>query len=64
MKLPKLQRIRQRKLLTQRELAKRAGVSPTTIVRIERDQVEAELRTVRKLADALAVDPEELMGDE
>lgn len=61
MKLPKLKHWRERRLLTQRDLAAKAGVSPTTVVRIETDQSDAELRTVRKLADALGVEPEELM---
>ena len=49
--------------LTQEELAERAGVSPATIVRIERNQAEPHISTMRKLAQALNVDPTELLGD-
>jgi transcriptional regulator with XRE-family HTH domain len=52
-----------RKLLTQEELAEKAGVSPSTIVNIERDQAEPHISTMRKLAKALDVDPTELLGD-
>lgn len=63
MKLPNLRRIRERKLLSQRALAAEAKVSPVTVSNIENGS-DAELRTVGKLAKALAVEPEELMGDE
>lgn len=51
---------RQRKLLSQRELAERAGVSATTIANIETGKIRPHPRTLRKLADALRVDPGEL----
>jgi len=60
MKLPNLRSIRERKLLSQRALAESAKVSPVTVSNIENGS-EAELRTVRKLADALNVEPAELM---
>ena len=63
-KLPRLRTVREAKLLTQRELAEKAGLSPTTVTRIETDQSEAELRTIRKLADALGVEPAELLRAE
>lgn len=53
--------MRERKLLTQGELADKAKVSPTTVSRLENLHAEAELRTVRKLAEALGVAPEELL---
>jgi transcriptional regulator with XRE-family HTH domain len=59
----KLREIRTRRLLTQIELAEKAGVNPTTIVRTERNQAEPHFRTIRKLAKALDVDPTELLGD-
>jgi transcriptional regulator with XRE-family HTH domain len=52
-----------RRLLTQEELAKKAGVSPSTIVNIERDQTTPHFRTIRKLAEALDVDPTSLLGE-
>jgi transcriptional regulator with XRE-family HTH domain len=36
-------------------------VGITTIVRIERNQVEPQARTIRKLAEALGVEPHELL---
>lgn len=60
MKLPRLKDVRERQLMTQRDLAAKAGVSKTTLVRLEAHGMDAELRTVRKLAQALEVAPEEL----
>jgi len=52
-------------LLSQRELAEKAGLSPTTILKLESDRVdEPHPRTIRKLADALKVDPDELVREE
>jgi transcriptional regulator with XRE-family HTH domain len=58
----KLKEARMRRLLTQEELAEKAGVSPSTIVNIERDQTMPHFRTIRKLAHALDVDPTSLLG--
>jgi transcriptional regulator with XRE-family HTH domain len=58
-----LKAARVRRLLTQEELAKKAGVSPSTIVNIERDQTVPHFRTIRKLAEALDVDPTSLLGE-
>jgi len=52
-------------LLSQRELAERAGLSPTTILKLESGRVDApHPRTIRKLADALKVNPAELLRGE
>ncbi len=59
----KLKEIRTRRFLTQEELAERAGVSPATIVRVERNQAEPHISTMRKLAKALEIDPTELLGE-
>jgi transcriptional regulator with XRE-family HTH domain len=59
----RLKKARTRKLLTQEELAEKAGLSPSTIVNIERDQAEPHISTMRKLAKALDVDPTELIGE-
>jgi transcriptional regulator with XRE-family HTH domain len=48
--------------MTQIQLAERCGLSPATIVRIERNQREPQPSTLRKLADALDIDPSELTG--
>jgi transcriptional regulator with XRE-family HTH domain len=57
----RLRDLRKRALMSQRELAKRSGVGVTTIVRIERNQVEPHGGTIRKLAEALEVEPHELV---
>lgn len=58
-----LKAIRTRRLLTQEELAERAGVSAATVVNVERNNQEPHFRTIRKLAEALNVDPTELLGE-
>ena len=60
----RLRDIRKRALLTQRELADKSGVGVTTIIRIENNQVEPQGRTIRKLAEALGVEPHELVKPE
>lgn len=58
-----LRRLRELKVMSQRELAAKAGVSPATVVRAERGEV-ARFVTVRRLAEALGVPPEALVSDE
>ena len=58
----KLRRVRDKRLLSQRELAEKAGLSPTTILKLETGKVDdPHPRTIRKLARALEVDPSELV---
>jgi transcriptional regulator with XRE-family HTH domain len=54
-----LKRLRDEVMLTQKELAKLAGVSPSTVFNIENGG-RARGRTLRKLANALDVEPREL----
>ena len=58
-----LKRARYRAGLTQQELADKAGTTQTTVARIERDAVEPEITTIRKLAAALDVRIADLLGD-
>ena len=61
----KLRRVRDARLLSQRELAEKARLSPTTILKLETDRIaEPHPRTIRKLAKALEVDPAELVRGE
>ncbi|MDP9477435.1 MAG: helix-turn-helix domain-containing protein [Actinomycetota bacterium] len=60
----KLRQLREARFLSHRDLAKRASVSPTTVLNLEAGKVEAQRRTVRKLAEALGVDPSELVAGE
>lgn len=58
-----LKRLRTLRALTQVELAQRAGVTPATVVRVERNQAEPHMSTLRKLAEALGVEPRELVSE-
>lgn len=62
MRLLGLRAAREKRLMTQRELAEKAGVSPTTVANIELGKADAQFRTVKKLAAALEVDPQELVA--
>lgn len=58
----KLKELREEKFWSQRTLGAHANVSPTTIMQLETAQnVNPRLMTVRKIADALGVDPNELV---
>lgn len=52
--------LRRSRLLTQRGLADRAGVSHVTVATIETGRRTPALATIRKLAGALAVEPTEV----
>ena len=62
MNVEKLKEFRRRKALTQRDLANQAGISYVTINQIEQGKHVARASTIRKLAEALGVKPEELTG--
>ncbi len=55
-----LKELREQRLLSQRELAAKSGVSQTTIVNIETGKIRPHPSTLRKLADALGVEPAQL----
>jgi len=55
-----LRQLREDRLLTQAELAERAGIALSSLVRIENDQVDPRFSSIRKLARALGADPHEL----
>ena len=57
-----LREIRRRRFMTQVELAQAAGLTEVTIVRLEHGQ-RARMSTVRRLAEALQVAPEELLRE-
>lgn len=60
----KLRSERRRAALTQEELAKRAGVGVATIARIEGGDIEEpRVSTLRKLAEALGMEPRDLLED-
>jgi len=61
-KLGRLKEIRESKYLSQRMLAQRSGVSRPTIARLEGGEEDARYATLWKLAEALGVEPGELVG--
>ena len=57
----KLRELRQLRVRTLRELEEESGVSYNTIWRLENGYRQARPSTIRKLATALGVKPEELI---
>jgi transcriptional regulator with XRE-family HTH domain len=57
----KLRALRQQRVLTLRELETQSGVAYNTIWHLENGKRGAQPRTIRKLAAALGVEPEELV---
>jgi transcriptional regulator with XRE-family HTH domain len=55
-----LKELRLDRAYSAQDLANRAGVNYRTILRLEHGESEAQPRTVRKLAEALGVEPREL----
>jgi transcriptional regulator with XRE-family HTH domain len=55
--MPTLREIRLSQALSQRDLAQKAGVAPKTIVDLELGRQEPQLRTIRRVAEALGVEP-------
>jgi transcriptional regulator with XRE-family HTH domain len=56
----RLKALRIEQALTQAELADKAGVNAATVARLERNETEPHMPTVRKLAAALDVHPRAL----
>lgn len=61
--LPQLRHYRDRRALTQLELAEAAGLTPATISRLEHQHKTAWPKTVRTLARVLGVTPAALYGE-
>ena len=59
----RLRDLRRERVLSLRELEEKSGVSYNTIWRIEDGRQGAHPRTIRKLADALGVEPKELIRE-
>jgi transcriptional regulator with XRE-family HTH domain len=61
----RLQQLRVEQALTLRTLGERSGISYDTINKLELGRRPAHASTIRKLAEALGVEPRELMkGDD
>jgi transcriptional regulator with XRE-family HTH domain len=60
----RLKALRHQRVLTLRELEQRSGVAYNTIWHLENGKRGAQPRTLRKLARALDVEPEDLVKTE
>ena len=58
-----LRRVRHEQKLTQEELADRAGLSMRYVGSIERGDVSASVTVLGQIADALEIEPAELLKD-
>jgi transcriptional regulator with XRE-family HTH domain len=59
-----VRKLRIERFMSQAELSKAAGVSPAHLGRIERNEHDPHLSTIRKIAKALGVDPSKLIDEE
>ena len=59
-----MRRVRRAHVLSQRDLSRMTGIAFDTISRLETGKQRAQPRTIRRLADALGVEPRELMKGE
>jgi transcriptional regulator with XRE-family HTH domain len=60
----RLRRVRRAHALSQRDLSRMTGIAFDTISHLETGKQRAQPRTIRRLADALGVEPRELMKEE
>jgi transcriptional regulator with XRE-family HTH domain len=60
----RLRRLRRERALSQRDLTRMTGIAFDTISRLETGKQRAQPRTIRKLADALGVEPRVLMKED
>ncbi len=60
----KLKRLREEQVLSQRELARMAGLTHQTVWRFENGSANTHLKTIRKIAGVLRVEPRELVKKE
>lgn len=58
----RLKHYRESRFLTQAELGEKAGVSWKTISAIERGVEQPRFKTLRRLAEALEITPQQLVG--
>ncbi len=60
----RLKQLRRARAMSQEDLEKKSGVARATISALETGKREAQPRTIRRLAEALGVEPHELMKRE
>ena len=59
----KLRSLRDENVLSQRDLARLAGLTHATVWRLENGPAEAHPRTIRRIAGVLGVEPKELVKE-
>lgn len=55
-----LRQLRERHMITQREVAERANLTITTLSRIENSKVKPSLSTIRNLAKVFDISPQDM----
>jgi transcriptional regulator with XRE-family HTH domain len=60
----RLRQLRREQALSQRDLSRITGIAHDSISQLETGKREAQPRTIRNLAEALGVEPRELMKEE
>jgi transcriptional regulator with XRE-family HTH domain len=60
----RLRQLRRERALSQRDLSHITGIAHDSISQLETGKREAQPKTIRKLAEALGVEPSELMKEE
>ena len=60
-RVARLREVREKKILTQRELGEKAGVATSRIIKLGQGKAIVHPRTIRKLAEALGVEPAKLV---
>ena len=60
----RLRQLRRERALSQRDLARVTGIAHDSISQLETGKRNAQPRTIRKLAEALGVEPKELMKED
>ena len=58
-----MRRLRRERALSQRDLSRMTGIAFDTISRLETGKQRAQPRTIRTLAEALGIEPSELMKE-
>ena len=59
----RLKEARQRAMISQEELSRTTGIGRATISNLENEERTAQPRTVRRLAEALGVEPMDLLKE-
>jgi transcriptional regulator with XRE-family HTH domain len=60
----RLRQLRREQALSQRDLSRLTGIAHDSISQLETGKRDAQPRTIRKLAEALSVEPKELMKED